>query len=919
MEVEKQIKILNKFKEKLKNEKSYAIIDGLYDSWIKYNSGFDIEESRISLLYEEIENLFINKYSEELESFSSMENKFDCSNINENSENKELFYQIIENNLTYYTKNIDKNINNADMHKFLNWLSNMSKCTDLSIFKKQINFILNKLNIVTYKFDFGKQPNMLSGNLFTNTVRECSLLEKKDCDNECEWKFSIFGSKCVNKDYKKILFNSYCSKESYKSKEEIMLMIKSLYTNDLNINNPKKISKILSNKIKIDGKFVDLKSKTKEELCDYFNQILENTIIEKKLDTIEGQVDLWEKINMSKNDVHQLQIYIRYLKKKSLSAIEILKKVSNWLYNNKKFLVTIISISLLAYISIYMYNSTYINENVNNFNPNNIKLPEGSVTNPDGSIIYPNGVVIDPSGSVNTPDNSTINEDGSIIYKNGVIVNANGSVKIPENTLVDSDLTVFYRNGVTIDAKGSMKIPKNSIYKDGSIIYPNGVVVDTNGSIKYKDTLLDERNVLDSEGYLLTKDRILISPSGKETKITGPVILEDGSVSLENGLRLKINEKLMQPDGTFLKWNGKFLERDTEIPILNNEGTVTENCIEKIYPEDINIKKYPHKYEYIYNLNMKGDLIEYYIVDKKTGSIISTVSSNDVQKVPYPGESSVKMEYPIEKYLNEAVLKSFKKITNDVKIEKDAINPLNYFVKNNESVSVDILSGPEKKITKNNVERINNIYNLSKFIEKIPEKIPEEVVKNEEGYFSKYEIVKLINKYFGNFISNILQNNKSEISKKYENKLIENSFNNYKGIFFKNDKPVGEHFPIDNFDLKRITEIENMEYEKIETDTLFPDDINLYFNINTESEFIKLLKGSIEIVKKYLTGNYNELLSTEFDIINSGDKYYCVNNLEECLALKLLGQNYVINGNVYKFNNEKDFSNILYASEISFA
>lgn len=110
-----------------------------------------------------------------------------------------------------------------------------------------------------------------------------------------------------------------------------------------------------------------------------------------------------------------------------------------------------------------------------------------------------------------------------------------------------------------------------------------------------------------------------------------------------------------------------------------------------------------------------------------------------------------------------------------------------------------------------------------------------------------------------------------------------------------------------------------MEYEKIETDTLFPDDINLYFNINTKSEFIKLLRESIEIVKNFLTGNYNKLLSTEFDIIYSGDKYYCVNNLEECLALKLLGKKYVINGNVYKFNNEKDFSNILYASEISFA
>ena len=74
--------------------------------------------------------------------------------------------------------------------------------------------------------------NIMIGDFFNKTFRNCSLLEKHECNQECYWsdtfldKLKFWSSNCKHKNINDLLYDTYCSDFSYKTRYELIYLIK---------------------------------------------------------------------------------------------------------------------------------------------------------------------------------------------------------------------------------------------------------------------------------------------------------------------------------------------------------------------------------------------------------------------------------------------------------------------------------------------------------------------------------------------------------------------------------------------------------------------------------------------------------------------------------------------------------------------
>lgn len=365
MDTTKQIKYLSKFIEKI-NESEY---DGTYNAllyyWNKYKFYFNREIPIVNNLYENIENIIQNK------------------NVNQNYEiRSDMLF--LENDKKYIFRNIDRFINYYLSKKYMNDeditiiisnlknIQNISNKTNIDIFKHKLYELVFNLNndeitdIYNHIKFSGDNNNIIIGDFFNKKYRTCSLLKKHECNEECYWsdtfwdKLKLWSSKCKQKDIKELLYNSYCSKDSYKTREELIFLIKSL-TDDSTDTNISNFKNLLKNYIIHDEKKYYLDNANSELLCDIFKDILSKKVFT-HTKTFEDQIYFLKRYNVNKYLLYESFAVIEDSKNNKNTTFETIKRLISYFTERKLLSISIIT-SIAMIISLYLANEYLIGEN----------------------------------------------------------------------------------------------------------------------------------------------------------------------------------------------------------------------------------------------------------------------------------------------------------------------------------------------------------------------------------------------------------------------------------------------------------------------------------------------------------------------------------------------------------------------------
>ncbi len=361
----KKIRSLEKFYDKLIQSKTSNSIHFLKTSWDKYKSYYDVKDKNIKELYNKIDTYLDDKIEKmkDKKSFiltTDIYYLYTCENLQKDSNLLYEFYDFVSNSIMYYSKFNVTNIPSMELHTFLVWLEKLSYCIDLTQFKEKINEILEKIKIkkhkTTYDFNFKEYDTpMIIGDVLNKPPRNCSLVNKIECNNECEW--SKYDNKCMNRNYIELLTHTYCSTNSYKSKDELILLIKSLYIDKNYKNEYKNLSRSVSNKILLGNEYYQLNEMTIIDLCKIFNNLLIKMIGNYDIDSIDGQLNFWRKINMGKNDLIQITSLIDNCAKNKYSFMEIRNTVTKWIKENKKTFIGITGLGVVVLAGLIAYSS----------------------------------------------------------------------------------------------------------------------------------------------------------------------------------------------------------------------------------------------------------------------------------------------------------------------------------------------------------------------------------------------------------------------------------------------------------------------------------------------------------------------------------------------------------------------------------
>lgn len=308
----------------------------------------------------------------------------------------------IDNRITFFTSKIRmiklnekyKNGYLDEVIKFLDWLSNVSKIYDINYHKKRYLNLIDKLNKkylfeninkrywnkiiqkkrrVSFtgknKFSTEKEP-MIYGDIDKEIIKNCSILNENTCDGVCFFKkehfWGIFNtSKCVNIPAKPVLYNTFCSEGSYKTKEELIRIIK-FFTYDPNMRvlleteneknkNYKKYYSYLNFSSYENKK---LKEHSTEQLCKLFKEILTEMFNDINSKTDE-EISFFN--NLDINTVIQSQALIDKCKKLNLGFRKTFNRLVTFIKDNKTF-IPITSIALVCMVILFKYYNTDVSD-----------------------------------------------------------------------------------------------------------------------------------------------------------------------------------------------------------------------------------------------------------------------------------------------------------------------------------------------------------------------------------------------------------------------------------------------------------------------------------------------------------------------------------------------------------------------------
>lgn len=368
--VEKQLRILNNFILLLLNVNTESSFNAYIASWNKYKKYYDDDVDEIRNKINEIENIISNIsdmfYEKYILEKNTLYESYDCKNKNYN---KNVLFTEIQNYINFYLE-----MNEEDAHvyviNFINWLINISKCEDISIFNKKIDQLIFKYKDYLQNIDFSKMryttvenKPMLLTDFFKKKYRECSILKEPECNEECYWsnnfidKINIFSSKCKKRNINDIIYNSYCSVDSYKNKDEIIQIIILLYGDN---DNYKGLDRMIKRKIKIQDTTYQLDDMDSKELCKLIKNFLDNNYLLNNYN-LENQNQFWNKFNINNYTGKCALCLIQDSINNDYSNYKILERLKNFFTKRGKSILIAISVSIFILMSIFAYsNSAYI-------------------------------------------------------------------------------------------------------------------------------------------------------------------------------------------------------------------------------------------------------------------------------------------------------------------------------------------------------------------------------------------------------------------------------------------------------------------------------------------------------------------------------------------------------------------------------
>lgn len=311
--MEKQSRVLRKFIKNANNISNIVLLNYNQNIWNKYKNYFTIDDSKIYSLYQSIEDILKYKKSEIYNKYFS--HMYSCEYINENNISNEEIFEMITNLTNFYIENYQNDEYLKDIQFFLNWLFDLSKCVNISMFKEKVYELVNKVyyyksysyfklyNKIEFK-ENTQSKKILIGDFLNKKIRNCSLLKKYECNDECYWEGGFLNlfkpNRCKNKDIKELITNTYCSDLSYKTREELITILK-LFTSveTISYDDFYKLKLAYSNKIILDNKKIDLSILTDKELCELFRSILNDSIIE-SISEKDTQLDYLKKLGFNR-------------------------------------------------------------------------------------------------------------------------------------------------------------------------------------------------------------------------------------------------------------------------------------------------------------------------------------------------------------------------------------------------------------------------------------------------------------------------------------------------------------------------------------------------------------------------------------------------------------------------------------------
>ena len=416
--INKEYSILEKFKNLVNNANDESKLNGYIHSWNKYKNYFSTNNEIIKNEYEKINDLINNKIIEIRNSYLNNQfNQISCiSNLDRNT-----LFNIIQNYLFYHINTLDNNNYNSDnISLFIDWLRDISKCYDLSIFKPKIYELVEKFKYVSkinksniYNEIIFKNTNtkpMLLTDFFNKSPRTCSVLKEYECNEDCYWsntwydRFNPFASRCKPRDFKELIINSYCSNDNYKTREEKIDIIKLFFLeqND-KYNSFKGLNKMMKTTIFINGNKTDLNELENEQLCKILRNLLDNYVLSIG-NTPEEQISFWNKYRINNYAGKEMIHIITDSINNKYTLYQIIKRVVNHLKRNGKtyFIAsviaffTIMTVYYRSEISCWMGtwdNSSPVVQKINeqNYHNNNDKVEFDSSIKDKVEILKQNG------------------------------------------------------------------------------------------------------------------------------------------------------------------------------------------------------------------------------------------------------------------------------------------------------------------------------------------------------------------------------------------------------------------------------------------------------------------------------------------------------------------------------------------------
>lgn len=208
---------------------------------------------------------------------------------------------------------------------------------------------MSRLKELYSKIDFGhklqhaRRPPMVIGDVSEKEWRKCEALEEYQCNEECFFEsapFYKFWSRgtCRSRDISKLIYDTFCHVTSYKTKEELVKLLRKLAPDESFSNRDKR-----------------------EYLCGRLGKI---TVEISKNFTKEDQHIFWNSVGMNPNDLEQCFYALRECHNSKFTFYNTYMYIYRFLRKHKKFLaittVATVTMVLILYYFAFPYIKSYM-------------------------------------------------------------------------------------------------------------------------------------------------------------------------------------------------------------------------------------------------------------------------------------------------------------------------------------------------------------------------------------------------------------------------------------------------------------------------------------------------------------------------------------------------------------------------------